>query len=269
MTPKFAHFLMTRQLKKKLLAITIAFAGLSNTAYALFEDDEARKAIIELRERVKAQQQLSNDRLTEIAAKLEKLEATSRGQLILNQTLESQHSEIAKLRNELEIVTNNLANTQRRIKEYYGDIDARIRKFEPKQIEIDNRLVNVSQEETNAYEAAIDAYKNSDFNTAASLLDEFNRRYPSSGYNSPALYYAGIAHFAKKDYKTAAIVLQKFLDKYPNNGRAPDVMLSLADSHISLKDFKTARKILEQLLTKTPEGPLAESAKKRLTLIKG
>jgi tol-pal system protein YbgF len=269
MTQKFAHCSITRHINKKSLATAIVFLGLSSSAHALFEDDEARKAIIELRERVKIQQQQSNDRLAEIAAKLEKLEAATRGQLVLNQTLESQRNEIAKLRNELEIVSNDLANTQRRIKDYYGDIDARIRKFEPKQIEIDNRLVNVSQDETNAYETAIDAYKNSDFNAAASLLDEFNRRYPSSGYHSLALYYGGAAHFAKKDYKTAATVLQKFLDKYPNNPRAADVMLSLADSHISLKDFKTARRILEQLLVKVPEGVLAESAKKRLVLIKG
>jgi tol-pal system protein YbgF len=240
-----------RRLGRRILtAAALCCALASAPAHALFEDSELRKVFLDFRE------------------KTNRLEAMSRGQLVLNQELDNQRKELARLRNELEQSLNELATTQRRIKDYFGDVDQRIRKFEPKQVEIDGRLVVVNPEEAVAYEQAFDIYKTGDFNVAAAQFDEFNRRYPNSGYSALSLYYAGMAHFSRKDFKAAIPALTRFVDKHGNSPKAADAMLSLADSHISVKDNKAARRVLEQLVERFPDSPVIDSAKKRLNLLK-
>ncbi|MCE2679780.1 MAG: outer membrane protein assembly factor BamD [Burkholderiales bacterium] len=258
----------TRTLIARLALALASTALVASPAHALFEDDELRKVFNEFRERVKTQNQQTLDKLNEMTVRLEKLEAGSRGHLLLNQELEAQRKEIASLRGALELATNDLATTQRRLKDYFNDVDNRIRKVEPKQVEIDGRLVTVGQDESASYDAAFEAYKSGDFNNAAQQLDDFNRRFPNSGYGVLSMYYAGVAHFGKKDFKAAIAAHTKFLEKYPASPRTPDAMLNLADNHLSLKEVKAAKKVLETLLEKFPDSAVADSAKKRLALLK-
>jgi len=260
--------LNTKTFVMRLALALASTAFIASPAHALFEDDELRKVFNDFREKVKTQNQQTLEKLNEITARLDKLEAGARGHLLLNQELEAQRKEIASLRGALELATNDLASTQRRLKDYFTDVDSRIRKVEPKQVEIDGRLVSVTPEESASYDAAFEAYKSGDFNNAAQSLDDFNRRFPNSGYGALSLYYAGVAHFGKKDFKAAIAAHTRFLEKYPNSPRAADSMLNLADNHLSLKEVKAAKKVLETLLEKFPDSALADSAKKRLALLK-
>jgi len=236
---------------------------------SLFEDKELRKAFIEHRDKSQTQLQALEDRLKELGSRLDRLEAVSRGQLVLNQELETQRRELANLRNELEKSLNELALTQRRVKDIYGDVDQRVRKLEPRQVEIDGKLATVNPDETAAYEQALDVYKAGDLIVAAGQFEQFASRYPGSAYSSLVLSYLGDIGYARKDFKQAVTAYTRFLDRFPNSSRAADAMLRLADSHLSLKDNKAAHRVLDTLVERFPDSPAAESAKKRIALLKG
>lgn len=258
-----------RMVRGVLATALTSLALASAPAHALFEDSELRKAYRNFTEKTDNQLQQLDDRLRELTLRLDRLEAMGRGQLVLNQELDNQRREIARLRNELEQSLNELANTQRRMKDYFGDVDQRIRKVEPRQVEIDGRLVTVNPDETAAYDQAFKIYESGDLAVASAQFDEFNRRYPNSGYSALSLYYGGMAHFSRKDFKAAATILTRFTERHgANSPKAADAMLALADSHINLKDNKAARRVLEQLVERFPDSPLADSAKKRLNLLK-
>lgn len=119
-----------------LLAALITASGTMPSAHAaLFSDDEARRAIIDLRARVDA----LNARLDAKADKTSSLDLAGQNER-LNQ-------EIARLRGQVEMLANELANEQRRQKDFYNDLDARLRKVEPQRMTVDGTDVEVAPNE--------------------------------------------------------------------------------------------------------------------------
>jgi TolA-binding protein len=66
----------------------------------------------------------------ELSVRLDKLEASSRAQLELANQIELLKAEIARLRGENEVLSNDLANANKRQKDFYVDLDNRLRKIE-------------------------------------------------------------------------------------------------------------------------------------------
>ena len=95
------------------------FVGLAaGQAHAgLFDDEEARMRINEMR--------------NEFNGRVSKLEAGARAQLELADQIEQLKTEIARLRGENEVLSNDLANAIKRQKDFYVDLDNRLRKLEP------------------------------------------------------------------------------------------------------------------------------------------
>jgi len=122
-------------------AVTFVAAGaLMSPAHAgLFDDDEARKAISDL-----------NARLTAVSSKLDdQAEKKADKTAVLDQLnqLDSLRSEIAKLRGQLEVLGNSVDEMQRRQKEFYVDLDNRLRKLEPQKVVLDGKEAQVDQNE--------------------------------------------------------------------------------------------------------------------------
>ncbi len=88
----------------------------------LFSDDDARKAILELRQRTEHAVQ------SELGARLD---TAQRNQLDLANQNETLRQEIARLRGQVETLTNEVATLQKRNRDLYTDLDARLKKFEP------------------------------------------------------------------------------------------------------------------------------------------
>ena len=86
-----------------------------------FSDDDARKAILELRQRLSAVQ-------SELSARLD---TAQRNQLEMANQNESLRQEIARLRGQVESLTNEVATLQKRNRDLYADLDARVKKVEP------------------------------------------------------------------------------------------------------------------------------------------
>jgi hypothetical protein len=140
----------------------------------ILDDNEARKAILDLRAKIDT---LARDVNARIDTKADKSAALE----MVNQN-EQAMAEIAKLRGQLEVLSNDITTAQKRQKDFYADLDARIRKLEPRQVTIDGQEAAVAADEQTSYDAAMGAFKARDYKAAASQLGEFVRRYPQSGY---------------------------------------------------------------------------------------
>lgn len=234
-----------------------AFSFAPLTAHAqLFSDDEARRAILDLRARL-------NNMQNEINAKADKTNS-----LDLDAQNAQLRQEISKLRGQVEVLTNELANTQRRQKDFYVDLDNRLRKIEPQRVTVDGKEVSIQQEEQRAYDAALAFFKAGDYKNAGAAFYDFTRRFPQSGFAPSAQYWLGSTYYAQRDYRNAIAAQQVVVKNYPDNPKAADALLNIASAYIELKDRVSAKRTLETLVAQYPEAPAAETAKERLSALR-
>jgi tol-pal system protein YbgF len=248
---------------KNILKYSIAAAFVAALSWAplqanaaLFEDNEARRAILDIRQRLDNMQ-------SEINAKADKS-----NNFDLNNQNEQLRQEIAKLRGQIEVLTNELANTQRRQKDFYVDLDNRIRKMEPQKVTVDGKEFNVEQGEQRAYDAALAFFKEGDYKNAGASFYDFTRRYPQSGLAPSAQYWLGNTYYAQRDYRNAITAQQVVVKNYADSPKAADALLNIASCYMELKDRPAAKKALETLVAQYPSSPAAQTAKERLASLK-
>ena len=238
------------------LLAAVSFAPLTASA-SLFDDDEARRAILDVRTRIDALQR-------DVTTRLDSKANTSSTLELANQN-EQLRQEIAKLRGQVEVLTNDLANEQRRQKDFYGDLDGRLRKLEPQKITVDGKEANIEPSEQKAYDTALAVFKAGDYKGAGAAFFDFLRRYPQSGYAASAQYWLGNSYYAQRDYKNAINAQQAVVKNYPDSPKASDALLNIASCYTELKDKSAAKRTLESLIAKYPDTPAAQTAKERLS----
>jgi tol-pal system protein YbgF len=248
---------MKTSLKSIAAAAVIAVASVPVQAQAgLFDDVEARKAILDLRARVEA----LNNRLEGKADKSTNLDlAGQNDQLRL---------EVAKLRGQIEVLANEVANLQRRQKDFYADLDSRLRKVEPQLATVDGRQVEVQPGEQKTFDAALAMFKAGDYRNAGAAFASFVQMYPQSAYAGAAYYWLGNTYYAQRDFRNAIASHQTVVNSFPDNPKAPEALLNIALSHIELKDRPAARSALEQVVSRYPESPTAQIAQERMATLR-
>lgn len=241
-------------------AILLTFSvGTSNAG--LFEDDEARKAILDLRQRVDSVRLESSQvesRTTEDSASLR------RSFLELQTQIESLRSEMAKLRGVNEQLTRDVSDVQRRQKDISQGVDERFRQFEPVKVTIDGREFMVEPVEKRDFEAALAIFRKGDFSAAQTSFLDFLKRFPTSGYWTSSMFWLGNAQYATRNYKEAIVNFSALVAKSPEHLRAPESMLSISNCQIEIKESRTAKKTLENLIKSYPQSEAAVAAKERL-----
>jgi tol-pal system protein YbgF len=247
---------------KSILAATLLVAAWhAPLAHAgLFDDDEARRAVLDIRNRIDGLQRDLNTRMESKADKSSVLELANQNEQV--------RQEIAKLRGQVEVLTNDLANTQQRQKDFYVDLDARLRKLEPQQVTVDGQEVSVDQAEQKSYDAALAQFKAGDYRGAGAAFADFIRRYPRSSFLPSAQYWLGNAYYAQRDYRNAISAQQALVKNYPDNPKAADALLNIASCYTELKDKPAAKKTLQTLITQYPNTPAAQTAKERLATLR-
>lgn len=226
----------------------------------IFDDDEARRAILDARSRI---DNLQHDMQSGLASKADK-----NALLELANQNEQMRQDAAKLRGQIEVLTNELANTQQRQKDFYVDLDNRLRKLEPQKVTVDGHEASVEQGEQQSYDAALAQFKAGDYKNASTGFAEFLRRYPQSGYAASAQYWLGNAFYAQRDYRNAIVAQQAVVKLYPDSTKAPDALLSISTCYVELKDKVQAKRTLETLIGRYPDAPAAQTAKERLTTLR-
>mgnify|MGYP001157883810 CR=1 FL=1 len=252
--------------------LAIALVASSAAHAGLFDDEEARKAIVDLRNRIAAVDEQGKARAAESAtlnAQLsEQLATTRRSLLDLNNQLEALRAELAKLRGNDEQLSRDLAEVQRRQKDVGQALDERLRKMEPEKLTLDGREIVVDQAEKRAYDDAMAAIRAGDFERSAGLLAAFQRRFPGSPYLDSVRFWQGNALYGKRDYKEAIAVFRAFVAAAPDHARAPEALLALANSQAEMKDPRGARKTIDELVKAYPKSEAAQAGKERLAAIK-
>lgn len=244
-------------------AVMLAWSSVGHAA--LFEDDEARRAILEMRQRIDALQQAAQ-RNSERSG--DETSQVRRSLLDLQTQIESLRTDMATLRGENEQLRRELADVQRRQKDIAQGVDERLRKFEPVKVQVDGQEFNVEPAEKNDFEAALATFRAGKFADAASAFEAFVRQYPQSGYLPSARFWLGNAQYATRSYKDAIGNFKALLAASPSHARAPEAALSIANCQVELKDTKAARKTLEDLLRAYPQSEAAAAAKERLARLK-
>ena len=247
---------MTRQPSFVIRTVALAVGVLLNVSAqaALFEDSDARRAILDLRQRMERQG--------------EEIQNVQRSLLEQQNQFEALRAETARLRGEKEELTQKLSEELRRAKEQSQGVDERLKKFEPTTVKVDGVEFMADPAETKAYEDALSVFRKGDFVGAAASFTEFVKRYPSSGYVVPSLFWLGNAQYANRAYANAIGYFNALLAKAPQHVRAPESMLSVANCQLELKDLKAARKTLADVAKTYPQTEAAVAALERLTKLK-
>jgi tol-pal system protein YbgF len=276
---------MTKPLRLVLAAL--ALAALAQSAHAgLFDDEEARKRIDATAARVDALQRDLDARLAALEQQFK-----SQGLNLLNE-IEAIKGDVAKIRGQIEVLTYELTEAQKRQKDLYVDLDTRMRKLEagpggggadagaPGAAPADATAPPVagslppvaagapplpaSAAEQRAYDAALDQFKRGDYPGAIAGFQSFVKTYPRSPLAASAQYWVGNAQFARKDYRAAIASQRQLIQLWPDSAKVPDALLNIASAQAETGDSAAARRTLEELIGKYPQSDSAVKAKQRL-----
>src|SRR3990170_676974 len=248
---------MQRALVVVLLALA---AGVARAG--LFDDDEARRQISDLKADIAASQAAAQKALDE---RIGRLDAALKDRAVdLAQLIDGVRQDMTKLRGQIEVLVNQAETIERRQKDLYVDLDTRLRRLEQSFQEKIASPEREAQKEKEAYEAALNQFKVGNYQASVAALQTFVVNYPNSQLVPAAQYWIGNAHYATRDYKVAIATQQKVVASWPDNVKAPDAMLNIASAQTELGDQKAARETLRVLIQKYPTSPAAEEAKQRL-----
>jgi tol-pal system protein YbgF len=247
-----------------VMAITCALVPAVSQA-AIFGDDEARRAILELRKRVDEGNEAQRLRQAELTEQINQLR---RSLLELNTQIEQLRSEMARMRGQDEQLAREVSELQRKQRDVEQGVDERMRRIEPQRVTVDGKDFVVDPDEKRGFELAMDAMRKADFAAAAQGFSAFLRRYPASGYAPSAQLWLGNALYGKRDYKEAITTFRAMIASAPDSIRVPEALLSIANCQIELKDTKAAKKTLDDLVKAHPASEAAQAARERLVTLR-
>ena len=202
----------------------------SQPAHA-FADDDARKAILELRQQIKSM-----------------TEANQRSRMQLADQIEGLEQEVTRLRGMIEQIGRP------------GGASASAGGAQPDDKAEDPR-------EQSAYDGAMEQFRKGEYKEASESLAAFLTLYPESNLAPTALFYLGSSRYALKDYKGAIDRLTLLSQKFATHPRAPDALLVIAGSQIEMNNRAGAKVTLQRIVKDYKGTPAADTAVKRLQLL--
>lgn len=225
---------------------------------ALFGDDEARQAIVELRQQIESTQGRQDAENAQLRRSL----------LELQGQIDQLRAELSRVRGEQERVLHDLSDIQQRQKDITQGVDERLRKLEPLKVSADGREFLAEPAEKQNFEAAMAVFRAGDFKAADAAYEAFLKRYPRSGYAPTALFWLGNAQYANRDYKAAIANFQTLLKQVPDHPRAPEAMLAIANCQLEMDDTRSARRTLDELIKTHPKSEAAKTGKQALSRLR-
>ena len=226
------------------LSAAVICLSVSTSAWALFSDDEARKAILDLRKSLATTQ-------LELQGEIDKLKTES-----------------AELRGKIENLEKQGEDISSSQKTYYQDLDTRLGNFEPRTITIEGVSGTVQPGEKKAYDDALKAFQAGNLKKADEGFSAFVAKYPKSPYLPLALYWSGNSKYANKDYAGAINQLQSLIKRYPNHQRIPAAMVTLGNSQLESGNKAAAKKTFNEIIAKYPDTDAAKDAQQLIATTK-
>lgn len=253
--------------KTGALAVLTALALSAGGAHAqLFGgDDEARKAILDVRAKLEQAEAARKQREAELTEQISQLR---RSLVDLNTQLEQLRGDQANQRGANEQLRNEVAVLQRQQRDLVQGVDDRLRKVEPQKVSVDGREFDASAEEQQQYNDAVTLLRQADFQSAAGAFQDFQKRYPRSGYAPSAQYWLGNAQYGKREYREAITTFRGFVGAHADHPRVPEALLAIANCQVELKDTRSARRTLEDLIKAHPQSGAATTGRELLAGLK-
>src|SRR5664280_809878 len=206
-----------------LLGLAAAFSVPAHAG--IFDDDEARRAILDLRKQIEQSNEQARTRQAEQMTQMsEQIVQLKRSLLDLNSQIELQRGDNAKLRGQIEQLTRDVAELQRKQTDIQQGVDDRLRKVEPQKVTIDDREFTVDADEKRAYDDALAGFRKGEFDHASSGFATLLKRYPSTGYRPSALFWLGNAQYGQRAYKDAIASFRSLVAAAPDSPHAPEAL---------------------------------------------
>ena len=263
-----------------LLALGLAAAGALAPARAgVFDDDEARKRILAVEAEMRAKASASDARIAELENRLKNL-----GLLDLIRQLEDLKGEVSALRGQIEVLANQIEVTQKKQKDFYLDLDSRLRRLEeptgkagaapaaggagagatPAAPVDAKAAARQAAAEKKAYDAASASFRKGNYPAAITGFRDFLDTYPGSANAPSAQYWLGLAYHNLRDTKNAVAAQQALIKMYPDSPKVPDALLAIATAQGDSGDSASARNTLEDIIARYPNSEAAQKARTRL-----
>jgi tol-pal system protein YbgF len=238
------------------IALLIAALGAVQAHAGVFDDEDARRQIADLKAKTEA-----------------RFDQQAKAQLDLAGQIQRQIEEMARLRGQIETLNYELETAKKRQQDFYLDLDTRLRKFETAATA--NATVNPENgansqtaadtaKETQDYEAALNQFKSGKYKEAAAGFAAYVQKYPDSSLAPNAQYWLGNAWYAQRDYKRAIEAQSVVTTRYADSAKAPDAWLAISTCQQEMGNPTGARRSLETVLSKYPGTPAADTARERL-----
>jgi len=253
-------------MKKFLSSIAICLTclvslGATSASAAIFEDEDARRAILEIRQRLDDLKAFQQRAETDV-------EKIKHSMLDEANSLEGLRAEIATLRGEKDALTKDLSDTQRKLKDLTQSLDARLATLEPVKVSVDGTEFMATQLEKKEFDAALDQFKKGDFAASTVAFNDFLKHFPQTSYKPTSLFWLGNSQYATREYKDAISNFKLLLSLDPKHARAPEAMLSISNCQLDMKDTKAAKKTWDDIIKIYPDSEAASAAKERIARLK-
>ncbi|MBA4143326.1 MAG: tol-pal system protein YbgF [Nitrosospira sp.] len=261
--------------------LLFGLVGCSSSYAGLFDDEGAPKQIVGQRVLV-AEARGQGGALDERAVKLEgELPVSPEDERDGNQPLLELHSQIEtlkldlnRLQGQIEVLVNENQLTQKRQKDFYIDLDDRLRRIEQRgEAALSERAVPDSPGSESP---------GSESPGPESLRPEESDAKPGAGASSAMIAPAAVIStpapadtaenagrqayeiaydlFRAAKYEEAISRFNEFLETYPESGFAPSAQYWIGNSYYALRDFPNAISAQEKLITAYPDSAKVSDA---------
>ena len=238
---------------------------LSNSVYALFEDEGARKKLNDIQDQLNA---LQSSIEFEINKKFTNFEKSNKvdPKLINNfsERINSLFDDLAKLRGEVEVLTYSLQTSEERQKVLYKELNERLQKIEESALKIENNV--------NSFESPTEnkpLTQNNLIIQEDEVLPEIAPEPIPEAADLPPLVDKDLEYQEFEDakklitatkYKEAFDALDKFVVNYPSSELLPEAKYNLGYTQFALKNYKAAINTFNKIVLEYPDNPIAPNS---------
>lgn len=249
------------------LVFSLLLGTVSAAHAGLFDDNEARQAILDLRAEVKQLREGDVAKLNEQNAALQRSLLDLQGQIEqLKQSSAQQTGKLEELENRIntggaKTMADNAAaaeanpQTDTGISTNMGGVI---------QVQLDGQNLSVSAEEKRQFDASLALFQSGNFAGAERALSRLAAQNGNTAYAPWIHYWVGNSQFAQKRYAPAVESFRRVISLAPNHPKAPEAALSIANSQSQLGSAAESKRTLENLVKVYPRSEAADSARERL-----
>ena len=238
---------------------------LSNSVYALFEDEGARKKLNEIQDQLNALQSSIEFQLNEKFTNFEKSNKID-PKLInsLSERINTLFDDLAKLRGEVEVLTYALQTSEERQKVLYKELNDRLQKIEDSALKIENNVNSAESPPTNQ-----PLTQNNLIIQEEEVLPEIAPEPIPQAADLPPLVDKNIEYQEFEDakklitatkYKEAFDALDKFVVNYPSSELLPEAKYNLGYTQFALRNYKAAINTFNKIVLEYPDNPIAPNS---------